>query len=921
MLERSTTTETLAALACAACALTTSISSAGVRSWDGGGGTTSWHNPANWNPDGVPTAADDVVIDLPGALTVVHDTGTTIIASLQCDETLSLNAGSNLELAGDSSTRNLTLAGGNLRGNGNLTVAVSATFISGVLRPGGELILAPTATAQIQGIYIERTLRNQGTATWASNVLTVGSNGVLLNEGSFNVIANSSLEARTSTPGGSFINRGTFLKQGLSDIDFISNEGPFLVNNEGTMTLSAGDVGIGSGSHTGAFVVGAGCELGLGGGQTFSGTSSITGAGDMWITAAASSITVFDGPVTITGMISIRSSGEVRFNNVVSAGLLDFDNGSTGTPFTVKCALGLDSPITLRRANVQIAAGQSSVLSGSVNNGTIGGGDMSVGASFLCTQSTLLGPGTLTVEPGGLLTLDGTAVTVACDIVNNGTTRMTLLNLTLNAASIDNYGDCTIQQNNTSATGTLSRSASPAFFENHGTLHKTGAGQFNFISGANLVPLFNSGEVLNEVGRLMLSSGGENNGTLRTLLGAETQIFATMTHTARSLIDGFGTLKIEGGTHVIGGTLSPGGAFEINAGSVTAFNAFTPLGSVVVRGSLTVYASQQWAGLSLINGTLTGPGDVTVTGPLLMQGTMSGPGNCTLTTSGTLTLSGTPSLGRNIECFGGVQWQATTVNFNGCQLTLRGFTTVSTTTTRTARGVSGVNSIVNTGNLSKSGTGTLVLSNAGAALPITNSGFIQMDGGAIDIQSGASGNGTWTVTAPATLRINSPATLRFLELPGTLFIGAAGSLTMTAPLTLEPTSKLQMTRSAASANPVITCTGTATLEGTLNATFTPEPLVTTVVTVLDAATTIDGAFATATLAPNGELAIVNDVALWTVYNPADVDRNGVVNVGDLLSVIAHWGVCPAPCPSDCAPFGGNGQVNVSDLLYVISRWL
>ncbi len=58
----------------------------------------------------------------------------------------------------------------------------------------------------------------------------------------------------------------------------------------------------------------------------------------------------------------------------------------------------------------------------------------------------------------------------------------------------------------------------------------------------------------------------------------------------------------------------------------------------------------------------------------------------------------------------------------------------------------------------------------------------------------------------------------------------------------------------------------------------------------------------------------------------DVDGNHVVNVADLLSVISHWGACPAPpaaCPGDVAPTGppaGDGIVNVADLLQVISHW-
>ncbi len=60
--------------------------------------------------------------------------------------------------------------------------------------------------------------------------------------------------------------------------------------------------------------------------------------------------------------------------------------------------------------------------------------------------------------------------------------------------------------------------------------------------------------------------------------------------------------------------------------------------------------------------------------------------------------------------------------------------------------------------------------------------------------------------------------------------------------------------------------------------------------------------------------------------PADVNRDGSVNVSDLLAVITAWGTCAPPCASDVAPAAtnalgaGDGQVNVADLLLVISGW-
>jgi thermitase len=60
-------------------------------------------------------------------------------------------------------------------------------------------------------------------------------------------------------------------------------------------------------------------------------------------------------------------------------------------------------------------------------------------------------------------------------------------------------------------------------------------------------------------------------------------------------------------------------------------------------------------------------------------------------------------------------------------------------------------------------------------------------------------------------------------------------------------------------------------------------------------------------------------ALQAAARPADVTRNGIVNIDDLLLVVTTWGAC-APnslCPAD---IDANGVVNIDDLLAVINNW-
>ena len=50
---------------------------------------------------------------------------------------------------------------------------------------------------------------------------------------------------------------------------------------------------------------------------------------------------------------------------------------------------------------------------------------------------------------------------------------------------------------------------------------------------------------------------------------------------------------------------------------------------------------------------------------------------------------------------------------------------------------------------------------------------------------------------------------------------------------------------------------------------------------------------------------------------ADFNDDNSVNVTDLLSLLAAWGTCGAPCPPD---IDGNGSVNVTDLLDLLAAW-
>ena len=69
--------------------------------------------------------------------------------------------------------------------------------------------------------------------------------------------------------------------------------------------------------------------------------------------------------------------------------------------------------------------------------------------------------------------------------------------------------------------------------------------------------------------------------------------------------------------------------------------------------------------------------------------------------------------------------------------------------------------------------------------------------------------------------------------------------------------------------------------------------------------------------PDVIIATIQD--LLVLMPLGDVDRDGVVDVHDLVAVILAWGDCPSlePCPADV---DGDGTVSVSDLVLVLVHW-
>ncbi len=50
---------------------------------------------------------------------------------------------------------------------------------------------------------------------------------------------------------------------------------------------------------------------------------------------------------------------------------------------------------------------------------------------------------------------------------------------------------------------------------------------------------------------------------------------------------------------------------------------------------------------------------------------------------------------------------------------------------------------------------------------------------------------------------------------------------------------------------------------------------------------------------------------------ADLDGNGMVDIGDFLQLLAAWGNCATPCLED---LDSDGAVGIEDFLQLLSEW-
>ncbi|MFH1815629.1 MAG: hypothetical protein ABIF28_15905 [Pseudomonadota bacterium] len=394
--------------------------------WDGGAGTQSWSDAANWTGDIVPgvngRVNDLVFINLAGGANVV------------------LNAIPTVTVAG------LTI------GNAN-----SLTLTGGVLNAPTTVNSGGTLNLNGGNLNFGNALLNNGVLNYAGGTMN---GNVFTNNGTLNVLSGSSGNLTTTR----LNNNGSVIVDSGATFEFGSGGGMIFANNgsvavdSGTLSVLAHDTDAsGPGADSGAYSVDSGATLRFRDAfRDFGPGSSITGPGDVEFTAFSGGVFNVNGGYNVSGETRVSGNTLVNFNSSATFGdLLVAGNIGGSGALTVTDDLIWTAGSIGGNGRVIVVRGDT-VLDGS--NLALNGAVLNVGGSGLLdtgAQLALNGGSQLIVSDGASLGLgSNTRIGGTGSLVNRGTLEGTLGGGTSNVAvRLVNDGNVQASAGNLGLTG------------------------------------------------------------------------------------------------------------------------------------------------------------------------------------------------------------------------------------------------------------------------------------------------------------------------------------------------------------------------------------------------------------------------------------------------------------------------------------
>lgn len=652
---------------------------------------------------------------------------------------ISSASASRLEFNTGSEVRIGSLAvAGILRGSDVVTVTNSMLWTAGTLDGIGATVVSSNSTLEISGSthkwIVNRTLRNEGTATWSGhNTATIGNNGLFDNAGYLEIRTNVSVNNAISGWGTTarFYNSGVIRKTGGTGAFYIDA----VLNNNGLLSVESG-----------AF------EAGLGG--VSSGTFNVTNGAAFRFVGGSHDLTaqsLIEGPGTVVfggGNVTNRGTFNVSGPVTSTGGIGYFAPGAQIAPIGVAI-------VSSTSGRLEFSSGAPVLVDAFHLGGGLRGSDtVQISQSLIWTNGTMDGTGVTLIATNATLTMSGsnTKTLIQRRLQNEGTGVWSGTgSWTIGGGGeFRNLGSFEIQNDGTTSTA-ISGWATEGYFVNFGRLFKSGGTGVTEINQT----FRNDGLVEVTKGTLRLDVGATNGGAF-VIATNSTLAFAAGTHVLgdSSTVTGDGRVLVHGGTVTVNGAYDV--ATEVTSGSI-AFNG--------VRAPIT--RNFRFAG-----GDLLGSGDVAFAGVFEWQsGTMRGTGKTTVSSNGRMLI--VPGSNHFL--------QRQLVN-NGYFAITNGATLFfSNGTLRNSPGAlidvhdsgalnwsSGSNALENQGTFNKFGPGALAI----GSIALNNSGVMNLNGGSCSFASGGQNSGSIHVASGASLSFSST----FTHAAGS-FLGGAGTFT------------------------------------------------------------------------------------------------------------------------------------------------
>jgi hypothetical protein len=749
--------------------------------------SADWSAPTTWSTTGfggpaassAPGAGDYVII---GDGRTVSITGTEECEDLLFD-------------AGTAVTNSLLITSGSLTVAGVVTIPQTVTSGSNILNVGtGSLTAGDIDFTATSGGAGHQILISTGTATVSGNITGIGASstieftgaGLLQVGGSIFTSANGTL---TSAAGSTVEYTGaaqTVQALGYSNLT---------LSGIGTKTLAAsatvgGNLTIGDGTTftIGAFTFNVNGTTIVGGGT--SGTLSFTGTA---------------GTKTFTGLVTVNTGAS--WSNTANEGItLQGGITSNGTFIAGTGAYTFNT-------NSQVLTGTFTIPSVTVTGGAV----VLTNTNSLTVNTSINGSGRITQGTGATLNIGGASTitnmtaTAAGNTVNYTGTAQTVKNVNYENLGLAGSGIKTLQAGTTSINGDMILSGAVSVT---GVIGLAIGGDVNIGIGST----FTSGALDHT-----LTGDWINNGSFIGTVGSS----ITFNGTAQSINGGsttFNNLTLAGsGTKVFGVSTTIVGAFLINTGVVADLGAFTThTANTLVLNGVLQSTTGTWGSSGSVATTTddtfflnTSSGVITIAvGGNNYYSIASTAWNVNTTWSnigfGGAAAAGTPGPGDFVFIGGG--FTVTVTNAATCNaLSFDAGTSITNTLT------------INSGNsLSVSGAVTIPQTVTSGS-NILDVGAGTLTAGDIDFTSTPAGAGHQLTISTGTATVNgnitgigAGSTIQFsgaglLQLGGSIFTSANGTLTSVAGSTVEYTGATQTVQALGYNNLTLSGSGTKTL--------------------------------------------------------------------------------------------------------------